>query len=315
MMLIPWLIALSVALAVLAVGGLLYGYFAQIQKQLQKQRRLNRLEGLLTGNGNLSTEFDLLAEGPILERFALFLTGRALVASPPVPDSEERLLLIRAGLRSIHSLVFFQAVRLGLPIGALLLLSGYVLLAGTLETWGIGIAVCIALYLAPKYGLVFYSRHRCKRLAEEIPLFVDYLRMMHGVGLNFEQSMILFAEDTRVGLPGLSGEFKVVSLAIRSGRARADALQQMAEQIDIPELRELISLINQTDRYGSGVQDPLKQFSQRLTENKRFEMQEYVGKMATKMVVVMVLFLLPALMMVTAGPGLVAVCKVLGQMA
>lgn len=312
MMLIPWLTALSVALAVLAVGWLLYGYYAQMQMQSQKQRQLNRLEGLITGNDNLETEFDQMADGqPILERFALLLTRRTEGGLQPEQDSEERLLLIRAGFRSIRSLVFFQALRLGLPIVALLLMSGYALLAGTIEAWGKVFAVCVVLYLAPKYILAFYSRRRCKRLADEIPVFVDYLRMLHGVGLNFEQSMMLFAEDSRIGLPILSKEFNVVSQAIRAGRARADALQQMAKQSDIPELRELISLINQTDRYGAGVQEHLKQFSQRLTEKKRFEMQEYVGKMATKMVVVMVLFLLPALLIVTAGPGFIAVYKAL----
>ena len=58
----------------------------------------------------------------------------------------------------------------------------------------------------------------------------------------------------------------------------------------------------------------MRQVSQRLTETKRFEMQEFVGKMATKMVVVMVICLLPALIMITAGPGFLSLFKALGNL-
>lgn len=310
MTIIPWLVALSVVLGVLGGGGLLYSYYLQAHARVQRQRRLDRLERMGAEGADADPGFD---GQPLLERLALFITGRMPGEARPTADPEERLLLIRAGFRSARCLVFFHALRIVLPFGALFLMAGYALWAGTTDAWLRTFAVCAVLYLAPKYVLAFLARRRCKRLSEEVPMFVDYLRMMHSVGISFEQSLILLAGDNRIGLPVLASEFAAVNLVIRSGRPRAEALQQMATQMDVPELQELVALIVQAERYGAAIQEPLKSFSQRLSERKRFELQEYVGKMSTKMVVVMVLFLLPALIIVTAGPGFLSVTKALGD--
>ncbi len=312
MELIPWLVASSVALAVFGGGWLLYGYFSVAQSRMKRQRQLNRLESRAEGGADRDPISEHL---PLLERLALAVTGRSQSGTKAEPDSEDRLLLIQAGFRSLQALLFFQALRLALPVGALLVLSGYAWLDGTLASWMRVFAACTALYLGPKYIVALLAHRRRRQISEEMPFFVDYLRMMHSVGVNFEQSLTLFAEEDRVGQPVLSGELRMVSLAIRSGRSRGDAMHQMAEQLQVPELQELVSLITQADRYGAGVQEPLKLYAQRLTDKKRFELQEYVGKMATKMVVVMVVFLLPALIIVTAGPGFLAVIRALMNMS
>lgn len=312
MHLIPWLVAASVAMAVCGVGGVAYGYFMRAQREIRRQRQMSRLEQMLgVSPGEFEREVD---EVPLFERIALFVSGRGEGDGLPEQNSEERTLLVRAGFRSIRALLLFQVLRLALPLAGGILAAGYVLLAGNEDGWLKLVAACIILYLAPKYVLAFLARRRCRQLADELPVFVDFLRMMHSVGINFEQSILLFAEDGRLGLPALASEFRAVNLAIRSGRSRSEALQQMARQLDVEELGELVALICQTDRYGAGVQEPLRQFSQRLTEKKRFEMQEFVGKMATKMVVVMVIFLLPALIIITAGPGFLSLFKALGNL-
>ncbi|MBS1159733.1 MAG: Bacterial type secretion system protein domain protein [Proteobacteria bacterium] len=314
MQMIPWLVAGSVGLAVLGISWLVYGYFLGAQRQIQRQRQFHRLDKML-GQGNRPSEMERGSEElPRLERAALFLSGRMAAEGAAERDSEERLLLIRAGFRSIRAVLFFQALRLLLPIAGGVLYAAYALLTGSLDAWLKLLAVCIVLYLAPKYFLTYLGRRRLRELAEELPVFVDFLRMMHSVGISFEQSILLFSEDGRLGLPILSDEFNAVNLAIRSGRPRSEALQQMAKQLDVAELAELVALICQTDRYGAGVQEPLRLFSVRLTEKKRFETQEFVGKMATKMVVVMILFLLPALIIVTAGPGFLSLFKALGNL-
>lgn len=314
MHLIPWLVAVAVALAVFGIGWLVYGFFLQAQRQLYRQRQFSRLERMLGREDVFAEPGRAPEELPLLERIALFLSGRLQPDGVVGKDSEERQFLIQAGFRSIRAQLLFQALRLVLPLLGGILFASYILLAGDFRAWSKLIALCIILYLGPKYVLAYMARKRCRKISEELPIFVDFLRMMHSVGISFEQSILLFADDRRLGVPELSAEFAAVNMAIRSGRSRTDALQQMAHQIDLEELSELVALICQTDRYGAGVQEPLRQFAQRLVEKKRFEMQEFVGKMATKMVVVMVLFLLPALIIVTAGPGFLSVVKALGSM-
>lgn len=308
---LPWIIALTVGLAAFGAGWLLFGYHLQISSQIRRQRQFNRLEKLAHGGESPNAELDRLLESQSpVERLALLLTGQ-IKDDGSEQVGEERQLLAQAGYRGLQPLIYFRALRLGLTAGLLLLFASHALIDGSTPAWLKTILAGGVAYLAPKYILRFFARRRVRELASELPLFVDYLRMMHGSGVSFEQAILLFAEERRVGLPVLASEFNVVRIAIQSGRSRADALQQMADQIDLPELRDLVTLVNDADRYGAGLQEPLKRFSVRLTEKRRFEMQDYVGKLATRMVVVMVLFLLPALIIITAGPGFVAVFKAL----
>lgn len=311
---LPWLIALTVGLAALGAGWLVFGYYLQISSQIRRQRQFNRLEKLSHGDDNMNTEMERMLESQSpIERLALLLTGQLHTGAASEPAGEERVLLAQAGYRGIRPLIYFQATRLGLTAGLLLIFVTYALVAGTTAAWLKVVVAGSLAYLVPKYLLKLFAHQRVRELANELPMFVDYLHMMHGAGASFEQAIILFAEERRIGLPVLASEFSVVRTAIKSGRTRAEALQMMAEQIDLPELRELVALINDSDRYGAGLQEPLKRFAIRLTEKRRFEMQDYVGKLATRMVVVMVLFLLPALLIVTAGPGFLALSKALAR--
>lgn len=310
---LPLIIALSVGLAAFGIGWLAWGYHLQISSQLRRQRQIERLDRLAHPDEPVLGEPE--AEGPSqFERLALLLTGQLQGSLPSGQDGEDRVLLARAGYRGLQALVYFQAIRLGLTLAAVLVAAGIALAAGgDLNAW---LKVFLAggtAYLAPKYLLKYVAARRVREIAHELLLFVDYLRMMHGAGVSFEQALLLFAEERRVGLPVLASEFNVVRIAIKSGRARADALQVMADQINLPELRELVTLLNDADRYGAGLQEPLKRFAVRLADKRRFDMQEYVGKLATRMVVVMVLFLLPALIIITAGPGFIAVFKALSE--
>jgi len=312
--LLPWLIASSVALGVLGLGGLVYGYFLQAQRKIQRQRRFAQMERMLSpGAADLAVAKDG-EELSLPEKLVWFFSGHVPNAQSAEQDSEERGLLIRSGFRGVNAVLVFQVVRWLLLAITVLGFSIYALAAGGGNAWLRTLAAAIVAYLLPRYILRYLAHRRSQSMGEEIPVFIDFLRMMHSVGISFEQSINIFAENSRLGLPVLSSELAAVALAIRSGRSRTDALQLMARQMDVDDLSELVALICHTDYYGAAVQEPLRQFSMRLTERKRFQMQEYVGKLATRMVMVMVVFLLPALIIVTAGPGFISVFKALGGM-
>lgn len=77
-------------------------------------------------------------------------------------------------------------------------------------------------------------------------------------------------------------------------------------------MTDLAALIVQIDKHGGAVQEPLRQFGERLREQRRMRMKEDIGKITVKMTVVMVLTLLPSLLIITAGPGFLSVVRALG---
>ncbi|WP_028995087.1 type II secretion system F family protein [Azonexus hydrophilus] len=311
---LPWLVAASVALGVIGAGSLLFASLQNALRKLEQKRRFEAINRMLDP-GAAVADAGVPERFNELERFMLRISGRLPVAAAGDDEGEERRLLTKIGIRGTKPAMAFQTARWVFLVLVLVVAATYTSLSDSGNGALRMVAAGIAAYLLPRFVLRFLAHRRHRQLEAELPVFIDFLRMMHSVGVSFEQAINLFAENPKLGLPVLSSELAVVASAIRSGRSRTEALQLMARQMDVEDLTELVALITHTDYYGAAVQEPLRKFSQRLTERRRFEAQEYVGKLATRMVVVMVVFLLPALMLVTAGPGFVAVFKALGGMS
>jgi tight adherence protein C len=174
-------------------------------------------------------------------------------------------------------------------------------------------AVFAAAYLAPKRILHVRAAARQKRIAEEVPVFADLLRILFDVGLGMDQALVMIASENRETIPELSAELTAVIRQVAAGADRSDALSDMAAAIDVHDLTEVVALLRQIDRYGGAVQEPLLEFAGLLQDKRRTELQEKVGKLSGRMTVVMVLFLFPALLAIVGGPGFLAVIRALSR--
>ena len=102
--------------------------------------------------------------------------------------------------------------------------------------------------------------------------------------------------------------------ALYSGEAAAlPLLLSVALQVAILLVAAIVNLLVQVDKHGGAVQEPLRQFGGRLQENRRARLKEQVGKLTVKMTMIMVITLLPALLIITAGPGFMSVMRSLQQ--
>jgi tight adherence protein C len=227
---------------------------------------------------------------------------------------DELCWLMQAGFRGSRAVILFSALRIALPVAGLVVLS-LSWIGSTLEVlfFVYAYAVFTIGYMLPKYLLKMMASRRMDRFIEELPLFVDFLRMLQGVGLNLEQSLLVMTDAHFKALPVMSEEIREVTRQIASGRSRSQAFERMANQLRVVELRELVAVLVQADRYGGSLQEPLLQYSRQLVQRRHFKMQAQIGQTATKMTVVMVLFLFPALLIVTAGPGVLAILKTLSR--
>ncbi|CAH2788924.1 MAG: Type II/IV secretion system protein TadC, associated with Flp pilus assembly [uncultured Paraburkholderia sp.] len=162
--------------------------------------------------------------------------------------------------------------------------------------------------MAPKVVL------RRRAVVDELPMLVDLLRLLQGVGLSLDQSLQVMVNDFRGVLPVLSSELDIAQRQFAAGRTREQSLSRLASSFENEDLRAVVRLLIQVDRHGGAVQEPLKQFGDRLRETRRAMLRERIGRMAVKMTGVMILTLLPALMIVTAGPGVLSVSHSLKAM-
>ncbi|MDP9990582.1 tight adherence protein C [Variovorax boronicumulans] len=233
--------------------------------------------------------------------------GRALVAD------EDRNLIDQCGFPSKRTQLIFLVTRISLAFALPLLV--YLLWSGGREQSSAPIVLAAAAaigFMAPKWVLGRIAAGRRERAARELPLFIDLLRLLQGVGLSLDQSLQIMATDFQHVLHVLGQELTLANAQYSQGRTREHSLHRLATLHKNENLRGLVSLLVQVDRHGGAVQEPLRVFSERMRESRRSEMKERIGKITVKMTAVMVTTLLPALVIVTAGPGFVAIFRSLG---
>jgi tight adherence protein C len=257
-------------------------------------------DDVMTGRGWRSL-FDRAAA--LGKRWSETRLGRHLIAA------EDRLLLAQCGYDSVRakSLFLFARVALAvvLPIVVWLWLPGGGGLGTILRLIG---AAGVGL-LAPKFYIQREAAKRRAELVDELPLLIDLLRLLQGVGLSMDQSLYVVVSDFREVLPILAKEFESANRQYASGRGREASMGRLREVYDNDDLRALVRLIVQVEQHGGAVQEPLQQFSDRLREQRRQTMKERIGKLTVKMTLAMMLTLLPALMLVVAGPALLSLAK------
>lgn len=169
-------------------------------------------------------------------------------------------------------------------------------------------------FMVPKFYIRQRAGGRRRRVVDELPMLVDLLRLLQGVGLSIDQSLQVMVNDFRGVLPILSSELEIAQRQFVAGRTREQSLSRLASSYDNEDLRAIVRLLVQVDRHGGAVQEPLKQFGDRLREARRAMLRERIGRLTVKMTGVMILTLLPALLIITAGPGVLSVTYSLKSM-
>jgi tight adherence protein C len=229
--------------------------------------------------------------------------GRQAVAA------EDRRLLDQCGFVDANARGVFLVLRLGCAV-ALAALAGW-FAASHARGWLISIAALTAGFMLPKLMLARRAATRRRGVAEELPMLVDLLRLLQGVGLSLDQSLQVMINDFRVMLPVLCSELEIAQRQFVAGRTREQSLHRLATSFGNEDLRAVVRLMIQVDRHGGAVQEPLRQFGDRLRESRRAMLRERIGRLTVKMTGVMILTLLPALLVVTAGPGIITAVHIL----
>ncbi len=226
---------------------------------------------------------------------------------------EDRLLLEQVGWNHRSGAAAFLALRVLLaallPVLGLMLMQPHGIRAGAVVVCGCALGI-----LLPKLALRAWAGRLRRRVDEELPLLIDLLRLLQGVGFSIDQSLQMIGDKLQVATPTLGGEIKQANAAYTRGRSRTQSLRRLSEDFGNDDLRSLVQMVLQVHQHGGAVQEPLKQFGMRLREQRRMKMKEKVGKLSVKMTVVMMLTLLPALMLVLSGPAILALASALAGM-
>ncbi len=117
------------------------------------------------------------------------------------------------------------------------------------------------------------------------------------------------SEEISNSHPDLSDELGVFNLETRLGQSRSRALRNLAERTQVDDLRSLVTVLIQSDRFGTSIAQSLRVFSETFRTKRRQRAEERAAKMPVKMIPALVLFILPALMVVVIGSAVIAAIR------
>jgi tight adherence protein C len=172
----------------------------------------------------------------------------------------------------------------------------------------IGMTAALVLgWLLPRQLLHFGVRRYRRKLQEALPDTVDLLGVVLGTGLSLDQSMLRVSEEMEFIYPELAAEFATVVMQVKAGQERAKAFRQLVRRTGIEDIKALAANIVQSERFGTSLSQALRVYADSLRRTRRLRAETAVAKAGIKMLFPIVLFILPALFVVTLVPGVLSV--------
>jgi tight adherence protein C len=233
------------------------------------------------------------------------------VPSSQVETADLRTQLIRAGYRSESA----PTVLYGLKIVAILaLLVPCIMLESSLPPNPVMKLALIASgvaagWILPRFVLEKKVAKRQTIIRLSLPDALDLMVVSVEAGLGLDQAIQHVGRELQESHPQLSEDLSLVTLEMRAGKRRADALRNLAERTGEPEVRKLVAILIQNDRFGTSMGESLRTHSDFMRTRRRQEAEERAGKVGVKLVFPIFFFILPSMLIVAAGPGLLQIFK------
>ncbi len=239
--------------------------------------------------------------------------GQANKPKDQAETSRLRKTLITAGCRGARTPVIFlgSKIFMGILFGSLFFLFGDEVTKGMSANVFSVVMVATVLggFYSPQLWLSMAVSRRKERLVNGFPDALDLMVVCVEAGLGLDQAILRVGEEIKIGHTDLGDEFQLVSLELRAGFSREQALRNLSDRTDLDEIRNLIALLIQTDRFGTSVGQALRVHSDSMRMSRRMRAEEMAAKLPVKLMLPLILFIFPSLMVVIIGPGVIKLIR------
>ncbi|WP_316897731.1 type II secretion system F family protein [Pseudodesulfovibrio indicus] len=220
-----------------------------------------------------------------------------------------RMRLVQAGLRKPDSHKIFQGVK---GVMAVALAGGFLLyrfllspdMTMTMTCFGTVLMATLGVY-APEYWLTKKINKRKLTVSDELPDALDLLVVCVESGMGLDQAVDRVCHEMRKSGPIISAEFKLLTLELRAGKSRIEALRSLAARVGLDDLNSLTSLLIQADAFGISVGRTLRVYSDAMRVKRSQRAEEKAAKMPVLLLLPLVAFILPALFVAILGPAVI----------
>lgn len=239
-------------------------------------------------------------------------------ANKPSNESEVsaiRETLVTAGYRHARAPILFMGAKL---LSAILALGLAILFPTKLLGFPtvtvqlvIYVGAASAGYFLPMLWLRHATNQRKEKLQDAFPDALDLMVVCVEAGLGLDAAINRVSSEIHFAHKELAEELNLVSLELRTGLSRAEALKNLSRRIDLEEVSSLVALLVQTDKFGTSIGQSLRVHSDAMRVNRQLRAEELAAKLPVKMLFPLIFFIFPSLFVVVIGPAAIKIARTL----
>lgn len=277
----------------IASGGLLLFY---------RETMLQRISDVINPQSKPKTLMSTI------QQTGLSITGVVEQFQHVLPKSQAEVSVVlqrlnRAGYRKESAVKIFYGCKVLVPL--LLCLVALVTGLGNLSFF-VYIAALGMGFLAPDFWLGRQIASRQKKIRRGLPDVLDLLIICVEAGLSLDQATARSAQELSKAQPELCDELGIVVLEQRAGRGRAESWKHLAERTDVDCVRNLVSMLVQSEQFGTSIAKTLRVHSDTLRTQRVQAVEEAAAKTTIKLIFPLVFFIFPSLFLVALGPAVIS---------
>jgi tight adherence protein C len=285
-----------------------FGASAVLARTSPERRRLRDMGLAAAGGGGFpgAVETPSLVEhiDPRLERIA------RTIPKSPKEMGRLRRRLAAAGIEGYGAAVVFSLAEMGLPV----LFGGMALtlMAGPMRWVGTAIGGLVG-YMIPGLILIHLINKQKRRIEDGLPDALDLMIVCVESGCGLDQAIMKTSDELDISHPALATEMRTITTEVRAGKSRLEAFKNFAARTRVDDVRALVAMLVQTDRFGTSVAQALRTHAATSRTKRRQRAEEKAAKIGVKLVFPLVFFLFPAFYVVTLGPAVIQFVRIFFQ--
>ncbi len=313
------LLIITISTFVCITFGVMALYWLVYRPQSAATERLKRL-------GQTNSTMTATAAAPMValsdDRPATDLAERiaaplSRLAPPSAAEARKlQLLLMHAGHRNPNAPIIYRAIQLF----SLVLFPGAVALVFAFLAWPLSSAlvwlaagVLLGFFL-PRFVLDQMIKGRKLRVSWGLADALDLMVVSIEAGLGLNAAMLRVSDELKDVHKDISDEFELANLEIKVGRDRDEALRNLAERTGVDDLRSLVAMLIQADRFGTSIARAVRIFSDSLRTKRRQRAEQAAQKAAVKLLFPLACFLFPVLFIAILGPAMLTIVDTFSNM-
>jgi tight adherence protein C len=230
-------------------------------------------------------------------------------------ESDLQKDLLRAGYRRESASVIFLGLKAFLAIvflGVSIMIRIWVL--KTISSFHLILFSVVLTYIGfylPNLWLRIKSARREERILEGFPDALDLMVVCVEAGIGLDAAINRVGEEKKLSNKVLAEEFRLLSLELRAGKQRRDALRNLATRTGLEDVSSLVSLLIQTDKFGTSVAQALRVHSESMRIKRYQKAEELATKLPVKLIFPLIIFIFPSIFVTVLGPAIIQIFRVL----